>query len=172
MDIAGVSGGGNCHLFLSHYFIWYSHRQLKKFYLFLLSQLFPLTSSPKVNFSFILFLWLQNFRVKHIKIPAENNRKPAPAHWGQLLNPDWTPNSSWYRDADLLWHVCCQGISCKELYSLPAESLSTVPSPDGVGSVPKNCLSSPVKGCSSFLSPTLPHPVQCLHSALLHGKSH
>lgn len=45
----------------SHFSILYSHRQLKYFYLLLLSQLFPLPSSPEVSIPFILFLWLQYF---------------------------------------------------------------------------------------------------------------
>lgn len=71
----------------SHFFIWYSHRQLKNFYSFLLGQLFLLTSSPEVTFPFILFLWLQHFRVKHFKSPAENTRRANPGPLRTTLEP-------------------------------------------------------------------------------------
>lgn len=143
----------------SHFFIWYFHRQLKNFYSFLLSQLFPLTSSPEVSFPYILFLWLQHFRVKHFKSPAENTRRANPGSLRTALEPRL--NSQFllvYRDADLLWHNCCQGTSLQEhftledLHNLPAESLSTVPSPCGEGVVLNDSPSSPAKGCPSSLS--------------------
>lgn len=122
--------GGNCHLFLP-LFHWVFSQAIKKI-LFISAwpdlatdHLSPreFSSHPLPVITALHSQTLQKSWWKHLEC------QPL-AHWGQLLNPDWTPNSSW----------------C-------SKSLSTIPSPCGEGSVPKNSPSSPAQGCPSSLHP-------------------
>lgn len=122
--------GGNCRLFLLLCYLVFSQDFFLLFIYFCLGRpshcpaflgwVFLSSSSCDYSTS-----WSNTSKLL-LKTPGE----PALAHWGQFLNPDWTPNSSW----------------CPK-------SLSTVPSPCGEGSVPKNSPSSPAQGCPSSPCP-------------------